>query len=142
MPKFGETSTERLSTCHDNLRLLMDEVVKTFDCTIVFGHRTREVQAGLYAQGRTMPGKIVTNCDGVVKLSKHQGVDGEKPSMAVDVVPYPINWRDEERMVYFAGFVLGVASRMGIKVRWGGDWNSDTETKDTGFRDLPHFELL
>ena len=30
---------------------------------------------------------------------------------------------------------------MGIPVRWGGDWDDDTEVKDTGFKDLPHFEL-
>jgi peptidoglycan L-alanyl-D-glutamate endopeptidase CwlK len=141
MPNFGEKSNARLDTCHDNLQIVMREVVKHFDCSVIFGHRTREVQAGLYAQGRTMPGRIVTNCDGVVKLSKHQGVDGEAPSHAVDVVPYPIDWNDEERMVYFAGFVKGVAVRMGVKIRWGGDWDSDTETKDTNFRDLPHFEL-
>ena len=142
MPNFGTKSIARLETCHENLQILMREVVKHFDCSVIFGHRTREVQAGLYAQGRTMPGRVVTNCDGVVKLSKHQGADGEQPSMAVDIVPYPIDWSDEERMVYFAGFVKGVAVRMGIKIRWGGDWDSDTETKDTGFRDLPHFELI
>ena len=30
---------------------------------------------------------------------------------------------------------------MGLKIRWGGDWDNDTEVKDTGFKDLPHFEL-
>ena len=141
MPHFGEKSTARLETCHDNLQILMREVVKHFDCSVIYGHRTRDEQARLYAQGRDKPGSIVTNCDGVVKLSKHQGVDGEAPSLAADVVPYPIDWNDTERMVYFAGYVRGVASRMGIKVRWGGDWDSDTETDDERFRDLPHFEL-
>lgn len=36
------------------------------------GKRTTEEQQALWAQGRTMPGRIVTNCDGVVKLSNHQ----------------------------------------------------------------------
>jgi len=142
MPSFGQKSRSRLDTCHDNLRLLFEEVVKTFDCTIVSGHRTREEQAALYAQGRDKPGSVVTMRDGVVKLSNHQGVDGEEPSLAVDAVPYPIDWKDTERMVYFAGFVKGVAVRMGIKIRWGGDWDSDTETDDERFRDLPHFELV
>ncbi len=142
MPSFGQKSRARLETCHDNLQILSREVVKHFDCSVIYGWRSSEEQARLYAQGRTMPGRIVTQCDGVVKLSKHQGVDGEKPSTAVDLVPYPIDWEDEERMVYFAGFVKGVAVRMGIKIRWGGDWNSDTETDDERFRDLPHFELV
>ena len=142
MPSYSAKSRSRLETCHENLQILFNEVVKSFDCTIVSGHRTREEQAALYAQGRDKPGNIVTTKDGVVELSKHQGVDGEEPSWAVDATPYPIDWADEERMVYFAGFVKGVASRMGIKIRWGGDWDSDTETDDEGFRDLPHYELV
>lgn len=34
--------------------------------------RTTEEQQAYYAQGRTAPGKRVTNCDGVAKLSMHQ----------------------------------------------------------------------
>jgi hypothetical protein len=30
---------------------------------------------------------------------------------------------------------------MGIKIRWGGDWDMDTETKDNNFDDLVHFEI-
>ena len=30
----------------------------------------------------------------------------------------------------------------GIPLRWGGDWDVDTELKDNDFDDLPHFELL
>lgn len=36
------------------------------------GKRTTEEQQALYAQGRTTPGHIVTNCDGILKLSNHQ----------------------------------------------------------------------
>ena len=42
---------------------------------------------------------------------------------------------------YFGGFVLGIASQMGLKIRWGGDWDRDTEVKDNRFDDLPHFEI-
>jgi len=30
---------------------------------------------------------------------------------------------------------------MGMKIRWGGDWDMDTQTKDNKFDDLVHFEL-
>jgi len=30
---------------------------------------------------------------------------------------------------------------MGLKIRWGGDWDMDTQTKDNKFDDLVHFEL-
>ena len=41
----------------------------------------------------------------------------------------------------FGGFVKGVASQKGIKIRWGGDWDSDNDLHDQNFIDLPHFEL-
>ena len=28
-----------------------------------------------------------------------------------------------------------------LKIRWGGDWDMDTQTKDNKFDDLVHFEL-
>ncbi len=36
------------------------------------GVRSRERQIALYAQGRTVPGKIVTFCDGITTPSNHQ----------------------------------------------------------------------
>jgi len=63
------------------------------------------------------------------------------PARAVDVVPYPIDWDDREGFYAFGGFVKGVASQKGIKIRWGGDWDSDNDLHDQNFIDLPHFEL-
>jgi len=60
----------------------------------------------------------------------------------VDVAPYPIQWKDRERFHYMGGIVRGVASQMGVKVRWGGDWDSDGEIKDNNFDDLVHIELV
>lgn len=36
------------------------------------GWRSAEMQAALYAKGRTAPGKIVTRCDGIKSKSNHQ----------------------------------------------------------------------
>ncbi len=62
--------------------------------------------------------------------------------MAVDIAPYPIDWKDHKRFYYLAGIVKGVASQMGIKVRWGGDWDSDNDLNDQSFMDLGHFEIV
>ena len=75
------------------------------------------------------------------KVKFPNGKHNKSPSVAVDVAPYPINWRDRDRFHYFAGYVLGIASQMGIKIRWGGDWDMDTQTKDNNFDDLVHFEI-
>jgi len=50
-------------------------------------------------------------------------------------------------MCYFAGYVMTVANifykqgTTSYPLRWGGDWNGDTELKDHDFLDYPHFEL-
>jgi peptidoglycan L-alanyl-D-glutamate endopeptidase CwlK len=62
--------------------------------------------------------------------------------MAVDAAPCPINWQKREPFVFFAGIVIGIAAEQGVKLRWGGDWDSDRDLKDQIFFDLPHFEII
>tara|TARA_R100001530_G_scaffold59945_1_gene43343 strand:- start:1030 stop:1422 length:393 start_codon:yes stop_codon:yes gene_type:complete len=128
MPRFGKTSNSRLETCDTRLQKLFNEVVKHFDCSILEGHRGKRAQNKAYKEGKS-------------KVVYPNGKHNQIPSVAVDAVPYPIDWEDRERMTYFAGFVLGVALRMNLKIRWGGDWNMNTELKDNNFDDLPHFEI-
>ena len=128
MPKFGKRSTECLNTCDGDLIFLFESVVKYFDCSVLEGHRGKKLQNKYFKEGKS-------------KLKFPEGNHNKKPSKAVDVVPYPIDFSDRERMTYFAGFVKGMASVLGIPIRWGGDWNSDTQVKDNNFDDLPHFEL-
>lgn len=140
MPRFGRTSRSRLNTCHEDLRSLFSAVVAGFDCSILYGHRSVEEQQALYAIGRTKEKDRdpVTNIDGVKKKSLHNYI----PSIAVDVAPYPIDFNDIDRIRYFAGYVMGMAAALNIKLRWGGDWDQDTEVKDNTFNDLLHFELV
>ena len=128
MPRFSTRSTQRLKECDIDLQRLFFEVVKHFDCSVTCGHRGRDIQEKLFLERKTQ-----------VRFpkSKHNSV----PSRAVDVAPYPIDYDDRERFTLFAGFVLGVASQLGIAIRWGGDWDQDTEVDDNRFDDLPHFEL-
>jgi hypothetical protein len=59
----------------------------------------------------------------------------------VDVIPLPFeDWKDREKFCVFAGMVLGVAATMGVKLRWGGDWDGDLNTREEKFSDMPHFE--
>ena len=128
MPKFGRTSLKRLNTCDEDLQALFKEVVKYFDCSVIEGHRNEARQNKAFEDGNS-------------KVKFPKGRHNSKPSKAVDVVPYPVDWEDRERMTYFAGFVKGIASQMGIPIRWGGDWNGNNDLKDNNFDDLPHFEL-
>lgn len=128
MPKFGTKSKQRLGTCHPKLQQVFREVIKHIDCSVLEGHRDALTQNKYYEKGKS-------------KVKYPDGRHNQVPSLAVDVVPYPVDWEDLERMTLFAGFVLGTAKSMDIDLIWGNDWDGDFETKDTGFHDYPHFEL-
>ena len=128
MPKFGKRSMSKLETCHEDLQQVFYQVIKHFDCSILEGHRGEELQNKYFDEGKS-------------KVKFPKGRHNANPSKAVDVVPWPVDWDDTDRMYYFAGFVKGIASMLDIPIRWAGDWNDNTEVKDTGFKDLPHFEL-
>jgi len=128
MPRFSTRSKSRLHTCDERLVDLFNEVVKKFDCTIIEGHRGKKAQNEAFNKGNS-------------KVKFPNGKHNQSPSVAVDVAPYPIDWSDRDRFHYFSGYVLGIASQMGLKIRWGGDWDMDTKTKDNKFDDLVHFEI-
>ena len=128
MPKFGKTSKKHLNTCDKRVQTLFNEVIKHFDCSVLVGYRGRNEQDTAFESGHS-------------KVKWPNGKHNTKPSFAVDVAPYPINWDDRERFIYFGGFVKGCAFRMGIPLRWGGDWDNDTQLSDNNFDDLVHFEL-
>ena len=129
MAKFGKTSKKRLETAHPQLQEIFNEVVKVIDCSVLEGHRGEELQNKYFNEGKS-------------KVKFPDGRHNKLPSLAVDVTPYPVDYNDRERQTLFAGYVLGVASQMGLNVRWGGDWNKDFSVADNRFDDFPHFELL
>lgn len=127
MPAFGTKSRENLSSCHPNLQRLFNAVIARWDCTVLEGYRTPERQAKLFEAGDTK-----------VRWGRHN----ENPSKAVDVAPYPIDWKNVQRFYRFAEYVRGVADAMGIRILLGADWDGDTDIRDQRFNDLVHFELL
>jgi peptidoglycan L-alanyl-D-glutamate endopeptidase CwlK len=139
MPTFGTTSRARLDTCHPKLQLIFNHVVHNYDCTVLCGHRDKRNQDLVFKAGRSTVSW---------PSSKHNSF----PSKAIDIAPYPINWGEKgtpkdrqkalARFYHFAGYVKATAEDLGIRLRWGGDWDSDLEFKDQSFDDLPHFELL
>lgn len=96
-----------------------------FPMRVTEGVRSDERQRELYAQGRTAPGSIVTNADGVTHRSRHQ-TQADGYGHAVDCcfdseTPYEGPWA-----VYgAAGEALGLV--------WGGRF--------TRLVDRPHLEL-
>ena len=128
MPRFGKRSRKNLDSCDKRLQDIFNEVIKYVDCSVLEGHRNEDRQNKLYDEGKT-------------KVKFPNGRHNSSPSRAVDVTPYPVDWDDRERQTLFAGFVLGIAQSMGIKLRWGGDWDQDFQVQDNRFDDFPHFEI-
>ncbi len=133
--KFSDKSKYRLGTCHQDIQKVFEEVIKFFDCTILEGYRDNLRQDELYRQGKS-------------QLKGGESKHNHQPALAVDVVPYPIDWEDTQRMTLFIGYVLGVSNylyekgEVDYRLKSGIDWDNDTQTKDTSFFDYPHFELV
>ena len=125
MYKFGKRSRERLKGVDTRIINVLNELIKMMDVTIIEGVRTKERQAELLKQGATK-----------VKYSKH--MEGK----AVDLSPYPIDWENRDGFYYMGGMIRGIAKQLGLKIRFGGDWDSDGDTKDNNFDDLVHIEIL
>ena len=124
MYKFGRKSKERLKGVDHRLIKVLDELIKIMDVTIIEGLRSEERQKELLEKGATK-----------VKYSRH--MEGK----AVDLAPYPIDWENRDGFHYMGGMIRGIAHQLGLKIRWGGDWNSDGDVKDNGFDDLVHIEI-
>jgi peptidoglycan L-alanyl-D-glutamate endopeptidase CwlK len=122
----------RLRGCHPELKARVLTIIAALarqghQVVLTQGVRSAAQQQALYAQGRYRPGKVVTNCDGVIKVSNHQ-VKADGYGHAVDVA-----WRTTRGDVTWEGpwETLGrLAQTHGLI--WGGTWR---------FRDLCHLEL-
>jgi len=129
MFKYSKSSADKLATCDERLQRIMNEAIKIHDVTILCGTRGEREQNQAYENGFSS-----------VKFpnSKHNS----NPSKAVDAALYPIDWKNRERFIYFAGVIKGIAASMGIKIRCGIDFNQDLNFKNDRLFDGPHFELV
>lgn len=142
MPSFGKASRAHRATCDPRLQRVLDRVIRTFDCSVIWGHRGRAAQEEAFAGGFST--KHWPN-------SKHNRL----PSPAMDVTPYPTDWNDRERFTLLAGFILATADQIAREdaqlsglsaptwtLRWGGDWDRDTDLADNKWDDLAHYEIV
>ena len=143
MGYFGSKSLERLDTCHADLITLFTAVAEEIDCSVICGHRNEVDQEKAFDSGNS-------------KVHFPHGKHNSNPSTAVDVYPYPIDFKDLPRFYWFAGWVLAKAEilrnvgEITHKVRWGGNWDGLNNGKidfsynrrDDVLDDLPHYELI
>lgn len=133
-------SLKHRNACDADIQRLFDRVLLEVDCRYECGHRNKAEQNRLFQLG----------------VSKVQWPDSKHntyPSLAADVIPYPVIWPnikdgikkyflDLGRLYMFVGYVKGIAFELGIPVRAGADWDGDFILTDQTFHDLPHFEKI
>lgn len=133
MPKFSTKSLNKLKTCHPLIQEVVNEVIKTIDIKVDCGERGEKAQNKAVAEKRS-------------QVEFPHSMHNPKPpfniSMAVDVIPYPVDWKDLRRFYFMGGIVLAIAKSKGIPLMWGADWDRDYDITDERFIDCPHFELI
>lgn len=111
---LGTLSLARLETCHPELKDVILEASRLIDdgalapivndLAVTCGQRGEADQNAAFAGGfseKRWPD------------SKHN----RRPSDAVDVAPYPIDYSNELAFDVLRGFIVGVAASMGIRLR-------------------------
>jgi peptidoglycan L-alanyl-D-glutamate endopeptidase CwlK len=91
------------------------------DVSITATYRDKEYQDSLYAQGRTAPGKIVTNAKGGQSMHNFR--------VAFDFVPITNGKADWQSIALFDKCGI-IGKTLGLE--WGGDFKS--------LKDRPHFQ--
>jgi len=131
MPTFSLRSMRRLDTCHPDLVILMCEVVRDIDITVLEGHRGETRQNQMVAEGKS-------------QLPWPRSRHNASPSLAVDVAPYIAgqgaswDWSDYYPLAEHVKATWAYLSQEGrlsgeYDLSWGGDWRS--------FKDGPHWQL-
>lgn len=60
---------------------------------------------------------------------------------AVDLLPAPFDWKDTKPFDQVAKAMFAAAKELGVKIRWGADWDADGNPREKGESDSPHFEI-
>jgi len=98
----------------------MNEAIQYNDFSVVCGYRTKKDQNRAYK-------------DGFSQLRFPKSKHNKKPSLAVDIIPYPSGYTDLKEFFTLATVIKKVAEKHKINLFWGGDFQT--------FEDLPHWEL-
>jgi peptidoglycan L-alanyl-D-glutamate endopeptidase CwlK len=136
--QLGNRSKDTLKGVHPNLVRVIERAIElsSQDFTVLEGIRTPQRQAELYAQGRTKPGQVVT-----WTLKSRHFVQEDGWGHAVDLAPWPIDWNSTKKFDAIADAMFQASKELGTPIRWGADWDEDSQPRERGETDSPHFEL-
>lgn len=156
MFSYGTTSTRRRDECHPDCVIIIDEVIKIFNASVLCGKRGEEEQSLAFNTGKSQV---------EWPYSKHN-VDPHNPkctdhpdkSIAFDLAEFHadidgyIDWENKQEMWDNAKIILEIAKdlkwqgRITHELRSGCDWDQDGipvfNDPDETFWDAVHFELM
>lgn len=123
-----ETCEPRLKTCHPDLQRVVRAAFARYDFVVLEGHRDKAGQEKAFAEKTTT-------------LHWPHGKHNATPSNAVDLAPFPVDFKDRKRFYRLQEIMFEEAKKLKIKLRWGGDWDRDGKAEEPKETDLPHYEL-
>lgn len=134
--RYGKASLSKLEPLNPNLKKVAMRAIELtpIDFTIVQGMRTLAQSQQNQANGTSF----------LKDPSKSKHISG----LALDFAPLKngkIDWDDLEAFKDVADAFFKAAKELGIKIKWGGDWNMNGDYKDEiarGVYDGGHIELL
>lgn len=136
MPRFSQSSKDKLATCDPRLQDIANEAIEIIDFKVDCGHRGQVDQDAAFAAGKS-------------KKRWPNGNHNAIPSRAMDLLPLANRKLDWDDLILFGrlmGIIQAIAYRRGIRLRFGCDWDGDMRSvykdPDEAFQDCPHVELV
>ena len=124
MPTLSPRSYAHLDTCDTRIKCVIERAIKLvpkeLDFIVLCGFRGEQEQNLAFNAGNS-------------KLRWPESRHNKNPSLAVDVVPYPIDWTNLDRFYQLATYIFWAAQIEQVNLTWGGHY--------TKFKDLPHWEI-
>lgn len=119
----------KLEDAHPIWQSILEEAIQHTDFSILETYRNEARQTEMFKTGRS-------------HLKWPNSKHNQKPSLAVDIAPYPVDWDDLTRFYRLVGFIEGLAFTRGVQIRSGLDWDRDWDHFDNRWNDGPHLEIV
>jgi hypothetical protein len=153
---LGLKSRVKLEGVHPDLVKVVERAIALtpIDFMVVEGVRSDEQAFINFGKGRSAEACVAGGCPAkyaqpaLAKVTwlrnplntKHRKQkDGH--GHAVDLLPAPYDWKAAAPFNAVATAMLAAAHDLGVKIRWGADWDADGKPREKGETDSPHFEL-
>lgn len=144
MPSFSKKSLSILSTCEQDIITLCEYLIKYVDFSVVYGYRPMSIQNALFLKGRKKKegaagdkrdDYYIENKDRVVTYRGFERKSSHNylPSRAVDIIPYPTGWSDQNKIYEMAGAAkviyqqLKAEGKIKSEFVFGSDWKNPAD---------------